>query len=376
MSCKKYILTNTGATTINFNYMNCEDNQYLFQVDLLPQQTKNIWFVNGTFQMSNYFSQSLVISEDVVFPPTPTPSQTPPSTPNITPTPTQTPTTSPTASATPTTTPTPSVTPTNTNTPTVSPTNTSSPTPTPTNTPTISLTPSETPTNTPTTSQTATPTETPTNTPTNTGTPTPTPTSVRFSFSVGSGATQNDACDAPTTGTIWGNDSIFDECTQFYPNSSGPSTMLAGFYSNGTIVTEIGSDGSQLGSYSLCSVVPTQTPTPTITASQTPTPSITPSNTPTTTTTPSPTPTFGYYTYTLGTGLTSSVACSNFSSSPQTIYGTVSGGPGPNLGEFLYLTPGNPPTNPAPNGYYSDGTAFYQVTGGSGEITTSDPNGC
>ena len=170
-------------------------------------------------------------------------------------------------------------TPTNTGTPTVTPTNTGTPTVTPTNT----ETPTVTPTN----------TETPTVTPTNTETPTPT-------------------------------------------------------------------------------VTPTNTGTPTVTPTNTgtPTPTVTSTNT------PSPTPTFGYYTYSLGTGATANDACVDFSGSPNTIYGTVAGGPGPNAGEFLYTTPGNPPTNPVANGYYSNGTAVFIVSGGLGQITSVDPNGC
>ena len=45
-------------------------------------------------------------------------------------------------------------------------------------------------------------------------------------------------------------------------------------------------------------------------------------------------------------------------------------------GEFLYTTPGNPPTDPVANGYYSNGTAVFIVSGGLGQITSVDPNGC
>jgi hypothetical protein len=102
------------------------------------------------------------------------------------------------------------------------------------------------------------------------------------------------------------------------------------------------------------------TPTPTGTAAVTPTPTIT------------PTQTIGYYAYSLGTGATSNDACVDFSSAPNTIYGSVAGGPGPNVNETLYQTPGNPPTNPVPNGYYSNGSRWYQVTGGAGLITLSN----
>lgn len=52
------------------------------------------------------------------------------------------------------------------------------------------------------------------------------------------------------------------------------------------------------------------------------------------------------------------MAANVFSSS-----GTIS------VGSFLYTNSGL--TNPAPNGFYSDGTTVYAVTGGSGQITGS-----
>jgi len=223
--------------------------------------------------------------------------------PTITPTPTPTITETPTNTPTPTETPTPTVTPTVTETPTNTPTETPTPTvtptvtETPTNTPTPTVTPTVTPTETPTPTVTPTVTETPTNTPTETPTNTPTPTVT------------------PT-------------------------------------VTE----------------TPTNTPTPTITE--------TPTNTPTTTPTNTPTPTFAYYTYSLGTGATPNEACIAYGASPTTIYGTVSGGIGPNVGESLYETPGIPLTDAVPDGYYSNGTAWFLVSGGSGLIISSDPNGC
>ena len=97
------------------------------------------------------------------------------------------------------------------------------------------------------------------------------------------------------------------------------------------------------------------TPTPTPTSSLTPTPSLTPSSTPT------------YVVYSLGTGATSNDACV---ASRQNIYGLASQADGPDVGETLYLNSSK--TTPAPNGYYSNGTRFYQVTGGSGLITSSN----
>lgn len=445
MACSKYILTNTGSTIVTFNYRRCEDSMWDYQVELEPNQTKNIWLINGTYSSANV---GIVLQDMGAFPPTgptPTPTPTPSNTPAVTSTPTNTPTTTqtPTNTETPTNTPTVTQTPTNTETPTQTPTptnvvrtaivrchdevdiletcdcaqtanifvngttladstlvwsdefgpNTGDPqgyyaedgiiyivsvgcgpgcitgatitvdgTCGPTPTPTSSLTP--TPTETPT----QTPTQTETQTPTPTSTSTPTPTVSRFSFSVGSGSTTNEACNSGTVGTIWGNAPLFDNCTQFYPEDAGPSTMLAGFYVSSNIVTEIDATGAQVGFFSSCLVIPTPTPTQTVT--MTPTQTETP--------TPTPTQTFAWYTYSLSTGATVNEACS---ASTQTIYGTIAGGVGPNVGEILYQTAGIPLTDPVPNGYYSNGTAWYLVddTLGNltpGQIVSSDPNGC
>jgi hypothetical protein len=367
--------------------------------------------------------------------PTPTNTTTPTNTASNTPTPsvtatgTGTPTPTPTNTGTGTQTPTPTntatqtPTPTNTGTQTPTPTNTGTQTPTPTNTGTGS-TPTPTPTNTgtptqtvtPTNTGTPTPTQTLTQTPTNTGTPTPT---ANNTFTVYSGLTSDAACGQYfSTVVVYGNNSQFDLSSQFSNISTfPPSISMTGFIQNNGFVFELDSNGFVLGFGTLCStltptptnsstptVTPTNTETPTVTPTNSSTPTVTPTNsstptvtptntetptqtvtptntgtptpTVTSTNTPSPTPTFGYYTYSLGTGATANDACVDFSGSPNTIYGTVAGGPGPNAGEFLYTTPGNPPTNPVANGYYSNGTAVFIVSGGLGQITSVDPNGC
>ena len=356
MACSKYTLTNTGSSIVNFSYQRCDDAMWEYQVELNPNQTKNIWLLNTTY--SSAFPNSIVLVNLGPFPPIgPTP--TPTATATNTPTPTATPTNTPTNTAT------------NTQTPTNTPTNTQ--TGTPTGTPTE--TPTETPTNTPTNTASETPTNTPTNTPsvtatntpsvTATQTSTPTPTSPLQSFTVSSGVTSNQACNAISSLTLYAFDVIFDQNTQFYNEPTGSVTIdLTGFYSDGTSVTQLASNGSQIGSFTLCSALPTITPTPTMT--QTPTVTTTPTTT--------PTATFGYYTYSLGTGSTSNNACVDFSGAPNTVYGTVAGGIGPNVGEYLYFNTAL--TIPVIDGYYSNGTAWYQVTGGIGQITSSDPNGC
>jgi hypothetical protein len=267
MACSKYILTNTGSTLVNFSYRRCDDSLWDYQVELLPNQTKNIWVIDGTYTVAPSFKGGILLINEGSFPPisaTSTPTPSPTNTPSQTATPTNTATNTPTPSVTTTQTSTPTSTPT--------PTNTETPTQTPTTTTTLTSTP------------TPTQTETQTPTPTNTTTPTPTPTSPLQSFSVYSAITSNEACDNGVSVTIYAFDPLFDQNTHD--------------------------------------------------------------------------------------------ACLAFSASPQTIYGSIAGGVGPNVGEFLYEATARPLTDVVPNGFYSNGTAWYQVTGGLGQITSSDPNGC
>ncbi len=150
MACSKYSLTNTGTTAVNFNYQRCDDFMWEYQVNLNPNETKNIWVVDGTYSIAQLFQSSVSVINYGSFPlaPTPTPSNTPTNTPtpSVTPTNTLTPTITPTNTPTSTNTPTPSITPTNTPTPTITPTPTTTPvtpTPTSTNTPTPTITPTQ-----------------------------------------------------------------------------------------------------------------------------------------------------------------------------------------------------------------------------------------
>ena len=95
MACSKYTLTNTGTTITTFNYRRCDDSMWQYQVELLPNQTKNIWLIDNTYSLSSFYVNNIVLVNDGVFPPipiTPTPTITNTSTP--TPTPTITPTAS------------------------------------------------------------------------------------------------------------------------------------------------------------------------------------------------------------------------------------------------------------------------------------------
>ena len=414
MACSKYILVNTGTTIVTFNYQRCDDALWEYQTELLPGETKQIWLLNNTY--STAFSSSINLTNLGAFPftsPTPTPSVTASQTPTPTPTPSVTTTATPT--------------PTETETPTPTPTMTQTPTETPIirtqfithfgsssfnacistndvaiwgnlpvftdntqfyngaigpvtineagfysyNGTVVELTSGGTVTGSFEVCATQTPTPTPTPTETETPTPTPTmtqtPTSPLQTFNITSGTTSNEACEVGTAGVIYAFDPLFDQNTQFYNDPSGVVTIdMAGFFSNGTGVVELDSTGGILTGFAPCSSLATPTPTPTETETPTPTPTLT----------QTPTQTFAWYTYTLGSGATANDACLAFSASPQTIYGTVAGGPGPNYGEFLYETAGIPLTDAVPDGYYSNGTAVYTVTGGNGEITDSNPSGC
>ena len=122
MACNKYILTNTGTTSINFNYRRCDDSMWEYQVNLDPNETKNIWLINGTYQIAPTYASKMVLVDTGVFPPL-SATTTPTPTPTVTPTNTTTPTNTQTSTTTPT------VTPTNTKTPTNTPTHTATPTP-------------------------------------------------------------------------------------------------------------------------------------------------------------------------------------------------------------------------------------------------------
>ncbi len=301
-----------------------------YQVELLPNQTKNIWVIEGTYTIAPSFKNIVSLVDEGVFPPisatsTPTPSPTNTPTPTVTqtntatntPTPsvttTSTNTPTPTSTETPTNTPTPSVTTTGTNTPTptssetptvtptqsvtpsttatagltptatetqtptpsITPTNTETPTvtPTPTNTETPTVTPTptntETPTNTPSETPTETPTNTPSETPTNTPTPSPTDLSLITTYTI-SGCTNLNVLVADLgPGALAPGDVFYFEFT---------GATASGCY---RIVNKINTtpvDGTTplyfFASCGLCEAAYV-TPTPTPTTSETPTPTVT-----------------------------------------------------------------------------------------------------
>jgi hypothetical protein len=239
MACSKYTLTNTGSTIVNFNYQRCDDAKWEYQVELLPNQTKNIWLLNRTY--STAFPTSIVEVDLGVFPPS-----------AVTPTPTQTPTNTATPTGTP------AVTPSNT----ATPTSTAAVTPTPTSTPT----------------------QTQTSTPTQTQSPSPTSSPTYYGFELGFGNTPNNACSATETsyyGTRSGGSTI-DTGETLYTDLTLSTEAPDGYYSDGTILYVVsGGNGEITGKYNNgCATLVTPTPTLTQTATNTPTPSVTPSATP------------------------------------------------------------------------------------------------
>ena len=165
---------------------------------------------------------------------------------------------------------------------------------------------------------------------------------------------------------------------------------MSGYYGLGGVVCELDTGGNVIVAFTLC-VTPTPTPTPTVTPTNTPTvtptqtatptstttPTVTPTNTPTPTTpTPTPTPSIGFFTFSLGTGNTATLACDNYWASPQSFYGPLSAGSELNVGEVIYTDASPTPITPVGDGYYSNGYAWYFVTGGTGTINSLDPNGC
>ena len=87
MSCSKYTLTNTGSTIVNFSYRRCDDSMWDYQVELHPNQSKNIWLIDDTYTVAPSFKSVIILVDDGPFPPidatnTPTPSNSP--TPSVT----------------------------------------------------------------------------------------------------------------------------------------------------------------------------------------------------------------------------------------------------------------------------------------------------
>lgn len=70
MACSKYTISNTGSTICNFNYRRCDDSLWQYQVEIIPNEIKNIWLIDNTYSNAESFNQELVITNRGVFPPT------------------------------------------------------------------------------------------------------------------------------------------------------------------------------------------------------------------------------------------------------------------------------------------------------------------
>ena len=337
MACSKYILTNTGSTIVTFNYRRCDDGMWSYQVELEPNQTKNIWLVNNTYSSANV---TIVVVNEGAFPPA-----------GATPTPTPTPTNTPTVSTTPTDTPSVTTTPTDTPSVTTTPTNT----PEVTTTPTPSTTATETPTPTPTGTSAVTPTPTQTGTSAVTPTPTCSPNAVSISLSYGD--TPNNAC---ASGSF----------TLYYPFSQGGTLELGEFVYQNSSLSIPAEDGfysdtnnnwyaisgglgeiTEKDNGGCLSLV---TPTPTIT--QTPTNTSTPTQTATNTPTPTSTPIPRYIHSSVCHDETSAITACECLASSATIWSD-----NPELsGSTLFWSDATGPNTGDPVGYYAqDGVVYY-----------------
>lgn len=313
MTCIRYTLTNTGLTSINFSYRRCDDSMWEYQVELLPNQTKNIWFIENTFNIAKLFLPNLQITDLGPYAPIPT-----------------TPTPTPTISLTPQVTTTPTVTPTNTsvsryfqdnvchteygeldacNCPgiadiwtdgidfassTVAFANPSGPN---TGDPFgyyaqngivylvatgcgIGCTSGSSITVFGSCGPTPTPTITPTNTPTQTITPSPTE-PVRYNQYLCHNEIDGfTVCDCPGFANVWTDGVNLASSTVMFSDPSGPNTGNPfGYYLEDGIIYQVANDcgvgcttGATITFYNICGPTPTPTVSPTVTSTLTPTP--------------------------------------------------------------------------------------------------------
>jgi hypothetical protein len=178
------------------------------------------------------------------------------------------------------------------------------------------------------------------------------------------------------------DDSMWEYQVELAPGETKNIWLINGTYSTAFVHTI---SLSNQGAFPPLNATATPTPTPTTTPTTTPTPSVTPTQTgtaavtptPTQTQTgtpgltPTPTPTAINYQFELGYGTTPNDACG---ATETAYYGTRSGGPTIEVSEILYSDIGT--SFPATNGYYSDGTILYLVSGGLGEVTGKWNTGC
>ena len=69
MACSKYILTNIGSSIVNFSYRRCDDSMWDYQVELEPNQTKNILVIDGTYTVASAFESYIYFTNEGPLPP-------------------------------------------------------------------------------------------------------------------------------------------------------------------------------------------------------------------------------------------------------------------------------------------------------------------
>jgi hypothetical protein len=172
------------------------------------------------------------------------------------------------------------------------------------------------------------------------------------------------------TNDIYSSDHTINEATDMYYQVDfyKPDRTYVVYKYNGTKGDRIGTTSCdslnpikfyEKGGGNLLLITPTPTPTPSSTS--------TTQNTPTPTPTPTSTPpnSYGLYSYSLSSGSTYLEACSNHSIHTDTYW--INNGGSLQIGNSLCQNANC--LTPALDGYYSDGTNWYQVSGGAGAIT-------
>lgn len=104
MSCKKYTIKNTSNNLVTFSYQRCDDYMWMYQVELNPNQSKNIWVVGNLLEIPETYSNNITLTDLGSYPATTLP-PTPSITRSLTPTPIATSTMTPTQTTTQTGTP-------------------------------------------------------------------------------------------------------------------------------------------------------------------------------------------------------------------------------------------------------------------------------
>jgi len=63
----KYSVINTGSTIVTVNYRKPSNSQWVYQEEIQPNQQKNIWASENSFQIPNFFKVNLSITNQTTF---------------------------------------------------------------------------------------------------------------------------------------------------------------------------------------------------------------------------------------------------------------------------------------------------------------------